>query len=172
MARAKKILISVVGLLVAVAAVGLLTAIWFAGSLYQSEQTDTVRASAAFAQIRGQFASVSPAFEIRGDRLVVVRAATTSSEPEPAAVCVLVWTPSNRTLSRAKLPFSISAVATEPIPLEALIGVANQGIAALLEAKRRGDELNIRMSDLERYGRTLLLDGMTSDGRHVLMWNE
>jgi hypothetical protein len=172
MARATRILLWVVGGLVAVVAVVLVTVFWFAGSLYQSEQTDAARASVAFADVCARFAGVSPAFEIRGDRLVVVRTATGSSASEPAAVHVLVWSPRNRSLSRAKLPFGISVVATEPIPLEALIGVANQGFGALMEAKRRGDELNIRISDLERYGRTLLLDGMTPDGRQVLMWNE
>lgn len=38
--------------------------------------------------------------------------------------------------------------------------------------KRRGHELNIRLSDLERHGRTLLLDGGSADGKHVMMWNE
>lgn len=32
--------------------------------------------------------------------------------------------------------------------------------------------MNIRISDLGRYGPTLLLDGVTADGKHVLMWNE
>jgi hypothetical protein len=41
-----------------------------------------------------------------------------------------------------------------------------------METKRRGDALNIRVADLERYGRVLLLDGVTADGKHVLMWNE
>ncbi len=66
----------------------------------------------------------------------------------------------------------ISRVATEPLPLEALAGVGDQGLGALMDAKRRGNELNIRLSDLERTGRTLLLDGVTSDGKHVLMWSD
>ena len=45
-------------------------------------------------------------------------------------------------------------------------------VYAVLKGKRRGDELNIRISDLERYGRTLLLDGVTADGKHVMMWNQ
>jgi hypothetical protein len=42
----------------------------------------------------------------------------------------------------------------------------------MMNAKRRGTELNIRISDLESYGRTLLLDGVTPDGKQVMMWNE
>jgi hypothetical protein len=53
-----------------------------------------------------------------------------------------------------------------------IAGVGDRGLGALMEAKRSGHELNIRISDLERYGRTLLLDGVTADGKHVMMWNE
>ncbi len=75
-------------------------------------------------------------------------------------------------LSRATLPLWISKIATEPLPLEALTGVGEQGLGAILEAQRRGSELNVRISDLEGYGPTLLLDGTTSDGKQVLMWNQ
>jgi hypothetical protein len=85
---------------------------------------------------------------------------------------MLVWQPRERMLSRVTLPLWISKVATEPLPLEALAGVANQGLGALMDAKRRGHELDIRIRDLERYGRTLLLDGVTTDGKRVMMWNE
>jgi len=85
---------------------------------------------------------------------------------------MLVWQPRERLLSRATLPLWMSKVATEPLPLEALAGVGNEGLGALMRAKRRGDELNIRIGDLERYGRTLLLDGVTADGKHVMMWNQ
>ena len=96
----------------------------------------------------------------------------TSPALPPTALRLLVWTPRERTLSRVRVPFGISMFATEPVPLEAFIGVANQGLGALMEAKRRGSELNVRLSDLEAYGRTLLLDGVSPDGRQILMWNE
>ena len=145
--------------------------LWLGSSLSQSESSDQGHASAAFGEVRARFAGVSPAFEIRDDRLVVVRTPA-SSLPAPTALRILVWTPADRTLSRVRLPFAISFVATEPLPLEALAEVANQGLGALMDARRRGNELNIRLSDLERNGRTLLLDGVTSDGKHVLMWSE
>ena len=85
---------------------------------------------------------------------------------------MLIWQPGKQMISRVTLPLWISKVATEPVPLEALTGVANQGLGGLMSAKRRGNELNIRISDLERYGRTLLLDGVTPDGKQIMMWNE
>lgn len=173
MAPAKKILFRVVAALAAVGVAALLVGTWWASSLYRSERTDTARASAAFAEVRQRFPGVDPAFEIRDARLVVVReAAAVSSSTVPAAAHMLVWQPRDQTLSRVTLPLWISKVATEPLPLEALAGVGEQGLGALMEARRRGDELNIRIGDLERYGRTLLLDGVTADGMRVMMWNE
>jgi hypothetical protein len=141
--------------------------------LYQSEQADIAHASAAFAEVRARFPGLEPAFEIREARLVVMREPAAAPSPTlPAVAHMLVWQPRERLLSRVTLPLWISTVATEPLPLEALAGVANQGVGALMDAKRRGHELNIRLSDLKRYGRTLLLDGVTADGQHVMMWND
>lgn len=163
----------VIGALLLLGAAALVGGLWWASSLYQSEQTDAARASTAFAEVRGRFAGVDPAFQIREARLVVMREpAAVPSTAVPDAAHLLVWQPGERTLSRVTLPLWMSNVATEPLPLEALAGVGNQGLGALMEAKRRGNELNVRISDLERYGRTLLVDGVTSDGKHILMWTE
>jgi hypothetical protein len=172
MARARTVVWWAVGLLSLLAVLVLSAGLWWARSLYQSERTAPARAAAAFAEVRARFAGVPPALEIRGKRLVVVRTATASSGPRPTAIRILVWTAGDQTLSRGRLPLAISIVATEPLPIEALIGVANDGLGTLAHAKRRGDELNIRLRDLERYGHTLLLDGTTPDGRHVLMWTD
>jgi hypothetical protein len=169
----KRILLRVVGALVALAVAALLAGIWWASSLYQSEQSDAAHASAAFAEVRARFPGIVPAFEIREARLVVIREPVEAqSSPVPVAAQMLVWQPRERMLSRVTLPLWMSKVATEPLPLEAIAGVGNQGLGALMEAKHRGNELNIRISDLERYGRTLLLDGVTPDGKQVMMWNE
>jgi hypothetical protein len=173
MALKKRILLRVVGALVALAVAALLAGIWWASSLYQSEQSDAAHASAAFAEVRARFPGIVPAFEIREARLVVVREPVeVQSSPVPVAAQMLVWQPRERMLSRVTLPLWMSKVATEPLPLEALAGIGDQGLGALLEAKQRGNELSIRIGDLERYGRTLLLDGVTADGKHVMMWNE
>jgi len=173
MAPAKRTLLLVVGALLVLGVAALLAGTWWASSLYESEQTDTAHASAAFAEVRRRFPGIDPAFEIREARLVVMREPVeVPSSAVPVVAHMLVWQPRERMLSRVTLPLWISKVATEPLPLEALAGVGNQGLGALMEAKRRGDELNIRLSDLERYGRTLLLDGVTADGKRIMMWNE
>ena len=171
MTRARTLLLWAAGSLVVMGVLVVSAVFWWTSSLAQSESSDEARASAAFSEIRSRFTGVPPAFDIRDGRLVVARTAAPASPP-PAALHILVWTPADRTLSRVRLPFAISAVATEPLPLEALAGVADQGLGALMDARRSGNELNIRLSDLEQNGRTLLLDGVTSNGKHVLMWSE
>ena len=173
MAPSKKGFFQTVGALIALGAVVLLAGAWWISSLYQSEEADNAHASAAFAAVRARFDGLQPAFEIRKGRLVVMREPAAAPSPTPPVVAhMMVWQPHERMLSRVTLPLWMSRVATEPLPLEALAGIANQGVGALMDAKRRGHELNIRLGDLERYGRTLLLDGVTDDGTHVMMWND
>ena len=173
MTRTRKVVLGVAAAL-AVAGLGVLSiGVWWASSPYQSEQADETRADAAFAEIRARFPGVEPAFQIRERRLVTARQAETVTSPTiPVALHMLVWQPRDRMLTRVTLPLWTSKIATEPVPLEALTGVGEQGLGAILEAQRRGNELNIRISDLERYGSTLLLDGTTPDGKQVLMWNQ
>jgi hypothetical protein len=173
MASTKQIFFRLGAALVAVGVVVVLAAVWWGSSLYRSEQTDDERAAAAFADVRQRFAGVSPAFEVREARLVVTREPSQPSSSTTATTAyMLVWEPREQTLSRVTVPLWMSKVATEPIPLEALAGIGDRGVGALMEARRRGHELNIRISDLQRYGRTLLLDGATADGKRVIMWNE
>jgi hypothetical protein len=171
MARVTRLLLWATGSVAGLGVLLLLAGGWWVSTLHETEPADAARAGAAFGEIRARFSGVRPVFEIRGDRLTVVR------EPGPVSVAatsahMLIWAPNERTLSRLRLPLSMSMVATEPIPLDALAGVGHDGIGGLMEAQRRGHELNIRLSDLERYGRTLLLDGVTADEKHIVMWNE
>jgi len=173
MTRTGKVVLRVAAALVMVGLAVVSIGVWWASSLYQSEPADQTRADAAFSQIRARFPDIDPAFQIRERRLVVARQPAAVPSPNtPAAVHMLVWQPREQMLSRVTLPLWMSKIATEPLPLEALAGVGEHGLGAILEAQRRGNELNIRISDLERYGPTLLLDGTTPDGKQVLMWNQ
>lgn len=146
---------------------------WWVSSLSQSEIAEPSKAAAAFDGVRAQFAGIRPALEIQDSHLTVVREPPdVTTAPTPTAVHLLVWEPNNRRLSRFTLPFWVSTVSTEPIPIDGLAQMTNGGISGLMEARRRGDELNLRLSELERYGRTLLLDGTTSDGKRIVIWND
>jgi hypothetical protein len=170
-APSRKVFLRVAGTLGVLGVVVVLAGAWWVSSLYQSEQTDAVHASKAFADVRARFPGLKPAFEIQDTQLVIVREPV-APVSTPAVAHILVWQPQERILSRVTLPLWMSKIATEPLPLEALAGIGKQDLGALMDAKRRGNELNIRISDLERYGQTLLLDGVTADGKQVMIWNE
>src|SRR5687767_157281 len=120
MASATPVVLRVVAALAAVGVAVLVAGAWWVGSLYQSEQADSARASAAFAEVRARFPGLEPAFQIRDTRLVVLREPTAApSPPLPAAAHILVWQPRERMLSRVTLPLWTSTVATEPVPLDA-----------------------------------------------------
>jgi len=172
MTGARRVLLRIGAALVIAGLAILSVGVWWVTSLYQSEQADPARADAAFAEVRARFPGIDPAFHIRERRLVIARQPPTATPTTAAEVHMLVWQPRERMLSRVAVPLWMSNIATEPLPLEALAGVGEQGVGAVLEAQRRGNQLNVRISDLERYGPTLLLDGVTPDGKHVLMWNQ
>jgi hypothetical protein len=160
------------GILASLCAALAVAGLWLAGSLYRSEPADAARAAAAMGEIRARYPGVPPAFEIQHDRLTVVRPPSTATVPQPSAAHLLIHEPQQRMLHRMEVPLWIGKFATEPIPIEALARVSADGIGSLREAQRRGNELSIRIRDLEQYGRALLLDGSTSDGRRIMIWTE
>jgi hypothetical protein len=172
MTGTRRILLSVVVALVALGVLALAVGAWWVSSLYESEQTDGSGAAAAFDDVRTRFGT-RPVFEIQGERLARTREPETAqTRAVPESAFLVVWEPQKRLLSRVRVPLWLSKVATEPIPLEALTGVGARGLGALPEAQQQANALNLRLADLERYGPTLLLDGITRDGTHVLMWSE
>lgn len=173
MAKIRTVVFWTAGILASLCAVLVVAVFWFANSLSRREPVDAERAAAVVAEIRARFPGVQPAFEIRDDRLVIVRAAPAAASSTPPSVAhLLIHEPQQRMLFRMEVPLWIARFATEPIPIEALARVSSTGIGSLKEAQRRANELSFRVRDLERYGRTLLLDGRTSDGRHVMIWAE
>lgn len=173
MTRTRKAVLWLVGVPLALFVVVLAVSAWWISSLSQTEVAEPAAAAAAFEAVRARFIGEPAALESRRGRLVVVREpAPSTAVPAPAAVHLLVWKPDSRRLSRLALPFWTSSISTEPIPIEGLAQMTQGSLMGLLDAKRQGDELNLRLSDLQRYGRTLLLDATASDGGRVVMWNE
>ena len=173
MTRTRRAVLWLVGVPLALCVVALAVTAWLVSSLSQTEVAEPAAAAAAFDTVRARFVGVPAALESRDGRLVVVRepAPATAVTP-PAAIHLLVWEPDSRRLSRLALPFWTSSISTEPVPIEGLARMTHGGLTGLIDAKRRGDELNLRLSDLQRYGRTLLLDSTTSDGLRVVMCSE
>jgi hypothetical protein len=116
----RKVILRIATALVIAGLAVLAVTMWWASSLYQSDQVDSAHADAAFAEVRARFPGVDPAFHIRERRLVIGRQPPiATSSTSAAAVHMLVWQPRERMLTRVTLPLWTSKIATEPLPLEA-----------------------------------------------------
>ncbi len=152
MTKTGKIILGVAGGLFFLLLIFVSFGVWMVMSAFQTEQVDQVKAAAAFDDVRRQFSGVQPAFEFRDSRPAMLRQPpATAASPGPETVRVLVWDPDENQMSRVSLPFRLLRLSNDPIEFD-------------------GVELDIE--DVERYGRTLLLDGDTPEGDRILIWTE
>lgn len=121
-------------------------------SAVRTEEVTPAQAEAAMSEVRQRFPGATPIFAMRGDRPVVnIAPPATPAGPAPQTVRILAWDVREGQLSRINLPFSLLRLGNDPIEFE--------GMALAIE-------------DVERYGRALLLDDDTFDGKHVLIWSD
>jgi len=152
MTKTGKIILGVAGGLFFVLLIFISFGVWMVRSAFQSEEVDQVKATAAFDEVRRQFNGIQPAFEIRDNRPAVLRQPPSSpTAPAPETVRILVWDPTEGRISRISLPFSLLRLSNDPIEM---------------------DGMEFQVQDVERYGRTLLLDGDTPEGDHMMVWTE
>jgi hypothetical protein len=152
MTKTTKIVLGIVGGLFLLCLIVVSYGFWMFRSAFQSEQVDSVKATAAFDEVRGRFTGVEPAFEMVDRRPVIRRPPpATAASPLPASVRILVWDRDEDRMSRISLPFSVLKLSNDPIEFEGV---------------------SLDVEDVQRYGRTLLLDGDTPDGDRILVWTD
>jgi hypothetical protein len=153
MTRTTKIVLSVVGVFVLLCVITVSCFVYMAMSAFRTEEVDQAQARAAFEEVRARFPGVTPAFELRDrDEPAVVRQPlATAASPEPKSVHILAWDPDEGQLARITLPFSLLKLSNDPIEFEGV---------------------SLNMEDVQRYGRTLLLDGDSKDGDRILVWTD
>ena len=152
MTKTAKIVLGVAGALFLLALIAVSFGIFMIRSAFQTEQADSTKATAAFEEVRARFPGVQPAFELRDNRPTVVREPpATAASPLPQNVRVLVWDTDEGRIARITLPFSVLKWSQDPIEFEGI---------------------TLEVEDVQRYGRTLLLEGDTPDGDHVLVWTD
>jgi hypothetical protein len=153
MTRTTKIVLSVVGVFVVLCLITVSFLVYMAMSAFRTEEVDQAQARTAFEEVRGKFPGVMPAFELRnGEEPAIVRQPpATAASPEPTSVHILAWDPDEGQLSRITLPFSLLRLSNDPIEFEGV---------------------SLEIEDVQRYGRTLLLDGDSKDGDRILIWTD
>jgi hypothetical protein len=152
MTKTGKIVLGVAGGLFFLCVIVVSFGVWMFMSAFQTEAVDQAKATSAFDEVRRQFAGVPPAFEMFEQRAKVLRPPpATPAGPPPKNVRILVWNPHEGSMSRISVPFSLLKLSDDPVEF---------------------DNIALEVGDVERYGRTLLLDGDTRDGHHVLAWTD
>jgi hypothetical protein len=152
MTKTTKIILGIVGGLFLLGLIAVSFGVWMFMSAFQTEEVDQKQAVAAFEEIRAKFAGVQPAFELRNNRAVVLREPPAiAASPPPEQVHILAWDPDEGRIARIALPFSLLRLGNDDIEFEGM---------------------SLQVEDVERYGRTLLLEGDTPDGGHVLVWTD
>jgi hypothetical protein len=152
MTKTTKIVLGIAGGFVLLCLIVVSFGVWMFMSAFQTEDVDQQQATAAFDEARAKFAGIEPAFEMRNNRPVIVREPPlTAASPAPQSVHILAWEPDEGRIARITLPFSVLRWGNDDIEFE--------GVSLAVE-------------DVERYGRTLLFDGDSPDGDHVLVWTD
>jgi hypothetical protein len=152
MTRTAKIVLGVAAGVFFLCVIAISFGVWMVMSAFQTEAADPNKAKAAFDEIRAKFAGVQPAFEMNHSWPKVVRQPpATPASPQPETVRILVWDGDEGRIARISLPFSILKLSNDPIEFNGV---------------------TLEVEDVERYGRTLLIDGDTPEGDSLLVWTE
>ena len=153
MTKTGKIILGVAGGLFLVLLIFVSFGVWMIRSAFQSEEVDQVEGDG---RLRGGPAAVQrhPA-GVRDSRRPAGGAAHAAGDPGRAGAGngphPGLGSRPRAACSRISLPFSLLRLSNDPIEM---------------------DGMELQVEDVERYGRTLLLDGDTPEGDHMLVWTD
>jgi hypothetical protein len=147
-------------LLALAALAGIGATIFLAWHRVTVEDTQPEDALLRFADIRAQFGGIEPLLHVDPAGRVTRRAAPLVSTGPPTQFRVLLYRVSEQRLVRTDLPFWFLKI-KGPAVQYALRGTG-------LDLQRLG----VTAADLERYGASLVLDQMSSNGNRLLVWTE
>jgi len=141
-----------IGVMIAVAA-------WFQQNM-QVDSRSTEQADAEFSEVSRQFGDRQPLLEMQNNR-----PAFTSEHDKPAAdpgakietLHMLAWNPHDGRVARFSLPFWLLRMKSQPFRFGAY-------------ASGLDDRVDLRPSDIEKYGPGIILDAHTLSGERVMIW--
>jgi hypothetical protein len=152
-------ILGVVGVSV-IAVVG--TVIWIVRSHVENVSMDETTATRSFDDIRARFGNTGPVIALRGDGPVLLRR---PAETQPAAAVktlhILRWDGRAERMSRIDLPFSLLRMRDSVFRLRAEPDATGLPFST-----------SLRVSDIEHYGPSLLVDDDMPGGDHVLILSD
>jgi hypothetical protein len=164
--KAQTILLGIIGvgavLVIVVVGVG----VWVVRSVVDNTDMDQASAAKAIEAVRARFGHVMPAFDVRpGGVTMSRRPPDAQPSGELKTLHVLRWDVHEERLTRADIPFWVIRWRNSSIDVVSA-GDPNQGGVQVRTST------TIRVSDVERFGSTLLVDGDMPDGGHLMIWSE
>lgn len=152
MTKTVKIVLGVLGgfflLVIVVGATGC----YMVMSAFDSQESSEQEAVAAFTEMRAKFPGVKPALTFGPEGPGVARTPPETAAPTaPSTVHVLFFDRTERRLTRVHLPLGLLKLTNSPFEF---------------------NNVEMDISDIERYGSTVLLDGDTPDGDPLFVWTD
>lgn len=160
--KQQTILLAVLATVVVLAIVVVGAGVWIFSSLVENEPMNEATASKTLDEIRARFTGVTPVIELRGTGPTLLRRPPDEKPPGELKTLHLVrWSGEEERLTRVDLPFAI-------------LRLRDGLFRVQLDREAGGVNLStsLRVSDVERYGPTLLMDDDLPDGGRLLMWSD
>jgi hypothetical protein len=160
--KQQTILLAVLAALVVIVIAVVVAGVWIFRSIVHNETMTETAATKTLNEVRARFAGVTPVIALRPTGPVLQRAAPETKPPgELRTLHILRWNTQDEEMSRVELPFFILRMRDAPFRLQ-------------IEGDEVGSSIStsLRISDLERYGPTLLMDDRLPDGGRVLIWSD
>ena len=163
--KQQTILLSIIGvvviLVIAVVGVG----VWAVRSMVDNAEMDEAAATKTMEDVRARFAHAAPVLDFRPEGLTLSRRPPDTRPPgELKTLHVIRWDVHEEHLTRIEIPFWVLRLRDGPIDVS-YEGESRDGL-------RTRTRSSVRVSDIERFGSALLVDGDMPDGGHVMVWSD
>jgi hypothetical protein len=157
--QTKTVLLTILGVIGVLCLVFVATAVVFFRSAIQNTRTDQDGADRAFDEVIAGFNGQTPLLEIRQGEVVLTRDVPAVAPAKPVRTLhLLAWEPGDESLSRFQLPMWLVRMSDDPIAMQ---------VGDKITVER---ETPLRPEDIEKFGPTVLVDHIESDGARVLVW--
>jgi hypothetical protein len=162
--KQQTILLAIIGVFVVLVIVIVGAGVFVARSLFDNVTMDEATATRTMDDVRTRFANAVPVLDVHPQGLTMSRQPPDSRPPgELTTLHILRWNVEEDRLTRVELPFWLLRLRDSPIDV-----MYEDGSSGL----RTRTSTSIRVSDIERFGPALLVDGPLPDGGRVVVWTE
>ena len=162
----KTVLFVVIGVIVMLIVVVVAVGVFAVRSMFDNLATEQATASKTMDDVRARFAHAMPLMELQPGGVTLSRKPPdTPPSGKLKTLHVLHWNVHENRLSRIEVPFWLLRMRDSPIEVMYQSDPGAGGLQVRTPSR-------VRLSDLERFGSALLIDGDMPDGGHLLVWSD